>query len=239
MAKVTREKFKVYNGVFDDFTLDTIENLKRRRYIDVLRGAIKTGKEGDVYLAEKDNEKRAVKMFRMTSANFKKISQYINRDFRFKNVKGSLRKVILVWAEKEFRNLLVAHRANVNVPFPFKQMNNVIIMEYIDGGMLKDIPLENPKDFFEKLVEQMYLFKNEARMIHGDLSEFNIMVQNQEPYIIDVGQSMIMRTEEDFKSFYDLYERDVRNVVRYFNKVYSLNLEMEDIFRRLEKVEDL
>ncbi len=234
MARVSREKFKVLDGVFDDRTLDTLNSLKQKRYFDVLAEPIKTGKEGDVYLAEKENELRAIKMYRVTTANFKKIASYINRDFRFKNIKGSLSKVIFVWVQKEFRNLSICHKVNMNVPFPYKQQQNVIVMEYIDGGMLKDIPLDNAKEFFELLMEQMYMMKHEAQLIHGDLSEFNIMVRNQEPVIIDMGQAMSIKNEDDFKNLEDLYIRDINNVVKYFNKRYSLNLNVEEIFERLK-----
>ena len=107
MAKISREKFKVHEGVFDEFTLKTLEMMKRKHYFDELGRAIKTGKEGDVYFGYRGEKTLAIKIYRMTSANFKKISQYIIRDYRFRNIKGSLRKVILVWAEKEFRNMTI------------------------------------------------------------------------------------------------------------------------------------
>lgn len=256
MGRVNREKFKVLEGVFDEFTLDVLENLKRRKYFDTLLNPIKTGKEGDVYLANKlieDNssfnlnlssqldsesnnkefEYRAIKIFRVTSANFKKISSYINRDFRFRNIKGNLRKVIFVWTEKEFRNLIICHKANMNVPMPYRQQMNVVVMEYIDGGMLKDITLEKPEEFFELLLEQMYIMKNTAKLIHGDLSEYNIMVRNQMPVIIDLGQAMGIKSDEDFKIFYDLFERDVENVVKYFKKRYNLKTSKEEVIKYL------
>lgn len=238
MTKVKKEKFKVLNGVFDNFTLDTLSELKRKKYYDKLSKPIKTGKEGDVYLAQKninpnEIEHRAIKIYRVTSANFKKISQYINRDFRFKTIKGNLRKVIMVWASKEFRNLNLCHSANMNVPYPYKQQNNVIIMEYIYGLMLKDTPLENPEQFFQLLLEQMHLMKHSAKLIHGDLSEFNILVKDQIPYIIDLGQAMSIKNDSDFKDLEDLYIRDVTNVVGYFNKRYKLNLDLEEVFKKL------
>lgn len=234
MTKVTREKHKVLDGVFDNFTLDTLNNLKQRKYFDTLLSAIKTGKEGDVYLGQKGDDLRAIKMYRLTTANFKKISQYIVRDFRFRNIKGNLRKVILVWAQKEFRNLNICHKANMNVPYPYKQLNNIIIMDYIDGPMLKDAYLENPETFFDLLIEQMYIMKHEAKLIHGDLSEFNILVENEQPIIIDLGQAMTIKNEDDFKEFYDLYQRDVNNVIGYFNRKYKLEIDAEEIFKKLE-----
>ncbi|MEC8221051.1 MAG: RIO1 family regulatory kinase/ATPase, partial [Nanoarchaeota archaeon] len=114
-----KEKFKVLEGVFDEHTLSTLDILKRKKYFDELGHAIKTGKEGDVYFARKfDKEqdgRRAIKMYRVTSANFKKISQYITRDYRFKTIKGNLRKVIMAWSQKEFRNLNLCHKAQMNV----------------------------------------------------------------------------------------------------------------------------
>ncbi|MCA9495514.1 MAG: serine protein kinase RIO [Nanoarchaeota archaeon] len=235
MAKINREKFKVYEGVFDEFTLKTLEILKRKKYFDELGKPIKTGKEGDVYMSFKEEEKRAIKIFRLTSANFKKISGYINRDFRFKTIKGNLRKIILIWAEKEFRNLLLCHKANMNVPFPYKCENNVIIMEYIGGNMLKDTNLDNPQDFFQDLCFQLKLMINEAKLIHGDLSEFNILVKDQKPVIIDLGQAMSIKNEDDFKLFYDLFERDIKNIINYFNKKYHLELEFDNVVKMIRE----
>ena len=233
-----KEKFKVLEGVFDEHTLSTLDILKRKKYFDELGHAIKTGKEGDVYFARKfDKEqdgRRAIKMYRVTSANFKKISQYITRDYRFKTIKGNLRKVIMAWSQKEFRNLNLCHKAQMNVPYPYIQMNNVIVMQYIDGGMLKDIYLEDPEDFFEQLLEQLYIMRHEAKLVHGDLSEYNIMVQDQSPYIIDVGQAMSIKNEDDFNSFKDLYERDIKVVVNFFNRKYNLDLKLEEVLERLE-----
>ena len=238
---MTKERFKVHEGVFDEFTLKTLEILKRKHYFDEFSRAIKTGKEGDVYLAmsepeseEDEGKKYAIKMFRMTSANFKKISSYIQRDYRFKTIRGNTRKVILMWAQKEYRNLLKAYQAGVRVPYPYKQMNNVIVMDYISGGMLKDVVLEHPEEFFEDLLEQLFLLRHDAQLIHGDLSEFNILVEDQLPVIIDVGQAMTIKNNDDFKEFYDLYLRDVKRVVEYFTKRYSLEITIDDILKRLD-----
>lgn len=234
MVKVNREKFKVLEGVFDEQTLETLNLLKQKKYFDVLLNPIKTGKEADVYLSSKDKEYRAIKLYRVTSSNFKKITSYINRDFRFKNIKGNLRKVIFFWVQKEYRNLMICHKENMNVPFVYKQMGNIIIMEYIDGGMLKDVVLDNPSEFFEMLLEQMFILKKKAKLIHGDLSEFNILVKNQIPYIIDLGQAMTIKNVDDFNNLKDLYLRDVENVVKYFNKRYKLNLILDEILEKLE-----
>jgi len=234
MAKISREKFKVHEGVFDEFTINTLELMKRKHYFDELGKAIKTGKEGDVYYAYRGDKTLAIKIYRMTSANFKKISHYIVRDYRFRNIKGSLRKVIIRWAEKEFRNVSLCHKNSMSVPYMYKVVNNVIIMDYIEGGMLKDNDLENPKEFFELLMEQLKLMKHEAKLIHGDLSEFNIMVQDNLPIIIDWGQGMSIKNESDYEDLKDLYFRDIKNITSYFNRRYDLELDYESVLKEID-----
>jgi RIO kinase 1 len=230
---MSKEKFKVYEGVFDEFTLSSLELLRRKGYYDTLKSPIKTGKEGDVYLAEKENSHRAIKIYRVTSANFKKISKYIQRDYRFQSIKGNMRKVILAWAQKEYRNLKICYKEGLNVPQPFKQYNNIIIMQYLDAPMLKDITLENPKFFFELLMEQLLMLKEKAQLIHGDLSQYNILVKDQIPYLIDFGQAMTFKNESEFARNQDLFERDIQSILSYFNRYYDLELKEEEIINQL------
>jgi RIO kinase 1 len=233
VGKINREKFKVLEGVFDEKTLDLLNSLKQKKYFDNLLRPIKTGKEADAYLCENKNEKRVLKIYRVTSANFKKISIYINRDYRFRNIRGNLRKVIFIWVSKEFKNLKMAYKTGLNVPYPYKQLGNIILMEYIDGPMLKDIELENPEEFFEILIEQLSILINNTKLVHGDLSEYNILVKDQIPYIIDFGQSMSIRNEEDFLEFKDLFERDIENVVNYFKKRYKLKVDKNEVIKKI------
>lgn len=233
---MTKEKFKVYEGVFDEHTLFVLENLKRRNYFDELGKAIKTGKEGDVYHASRKEKRLAIKIFRITNANFKKISQYIIRDFRFKNIGGNKRKVILMWSQKEFRNLQILHKSNANVPYAYKQLQNAIIMDYIDGTMLKDASVEQPEQIFEQVKEQMYIMLHNARLIHADLSEYNLMLSYDGIiFIIDVGQAMRFKSEQDFFEYEDLFTRDVESISRFFNKKFNLEINSQELCEELKE----
>jgi RIO kinase 1 len=233
---MTREKFKVYEGVFDEHTLSTLENLKRRNYFDELGKAIKTGKEGDVYHAFRKEKHLAIKIFRITNANFNKISQYITRDFRFKNIRGNKRKVILMWSQKEFRNLQILHKSNVNVPYAYKQLQNAIIMDYIDGTMLKDANIEDPVELYEQVKEQLYIMLHSSRLIHADLSEYNLMLSSDGIiYIIDVGQAMRFKSELDFYEYEDLFTRDVESISRFFNKKFNLGIDSQLLCQELKQ----
>lgn len=235
MFIVVGDKFKVFEGVFDEYTLKTLETLKRKNYFDKLGKPIKTGKEADVYHAYKGDTHLAIKIFRITSANFKKITYYIQKDHRFKTIKGDKRKIILQWAQKEFRNLLKCYQNGVTVPYPYKCYNNVVVMDYVDGGMVKDEVLENPQEFFEEVIDLVYLLRHEAQLVHGDLSAYNIMVQDSSPILIDIGQGMSIKNYDDFVQHYELYQRDIENIVGYFNKTYRLNIDQKEIFTKLDK----
>lgn len=223
-----RDDFKTYRGVFDSQTLKLLEDLIKRGYLDSLDQVLRPGKEAEVFIGKKDKELRAIKIYRINNSNFKKISQYIKRDTRFKFGSSKFgRRTIYRWVEKEFRNLLKAHKNFINVPFAYKSEKNVIIMEFIDSEMLKDTFLENPEDMLGKIVEQINLM-NKSNMIHADLSEFNIMIKDNQPILIDFGQAIYYNNENEFLCYKDLYDRDVDNIFKYFKRKYKIKKTRED-----------
>ncbi len=220
---MTKEKFKIYEGVFDNFTIETIKRLITSHYIDKLGEIIAVGKEADVYIAYKENKPLALKIYRINNSNFNKMKDYFKRDPRFKGTVRSKRKLILKWVEKEFRNLLRAHKGGINVPTPIIQKNNLILMEYIKGFRLKDIDIEDPENMFKTIINEIEALK-EVGLIHGDMSEFNILVEDHIPYIIDFGQAVYCRNEEDLELNRDLYERDIKSIKRFFKSKYKIKI---------------
>ena len=57
---------------------------------------------------------------------------------------------------------------------------------------LSETSLQNPEEFFNKLLVQLKKFVHEGKLVHGDLSNYNILNQNEEPIIIDVSQSVVL-----------------------------------------------
>jgi len=233
---VGREDFKIYRGVFDDRTLGFLEELLRREYLDGIKELVKIGKEAEVYLGFLRGEARAVKIYRINNSTFKNIVEYLKKDVRYRGLTSKFnRKTILIWVEREFRNLLRAHKVNVNVPFPYVKKENIIVMEFIDGKLLKDVELKNPKDVFNVIKEQIKLLLS-AKMVHGDLSEFNIIVKENIPYLIDFGQAIFFQNNYNFSFVEDLLNRDINNIVRFFNKNYDLSLNSENELRDIKKI---
>ena len=231
------EDRKVASEIFDKLTLQTLYKLANQGYLDLLNGAVSTGKEANVLKGVKDDGSYlAVKIYRIATSDFRKMQYYIAGDPRFKVRLGNKRQLIKAWVNKEFRNLTRLKDAGVNVPEPSTSLNNVLIMEYIgdeEGNpapTVKNLPPQDPDDFYEKLVREMDMFLNKANLVHGDLSSYNIINYDEKPVIIDVSQSVV----RDHVIAGELLERDIKNISFEFSKM-GVDTSIEDLAQRLIK----
>lgn len=212
------EDRKVIDQVFDKDTLMAIYKLMTDGIIDTVEFPISTGKEGSVFLSTRpDGGYAALKIYRIATATFKNISKYIEGDPRFKGLTGSHRKIIFAWAGKEFRNLSRFRDAGVRVPEPITFHKNLLVMEYIGDERapappMKEMVPEDPAPVYHRLVRYMELAYQKAELVHGDLSEYNVLMWQGEPVIIDCGQAVLT----DHPNARDFLRRDVENINRYF-----------------------
>ena len=163
-----------------------------------VNGVVSSGKEARVYWGKnKEGKDLAVKIYLTSSAEFKKgMLKYIEGDPRFKNIKRDTRSLIAIWAQKEFRNLEESCQAKVRVPKPVIVKSNVLVMEFIgkDGEVhhrLKKCSPENPERIYKMLVNSVKRLYQKAKLVHGDLSEYNILMWKGLPVIIDMSQSVM------------------------------------------------
>lgn len=230
----TKEKFKTYKGVFDEKTLQALFKLESEGYFEELKSPVSIGKESNIFTAKrKDNSCIIIKIYRINTADFKKMYKYIRSDPRFKGLTNQKRKVIFAWAQREYRNLLIASQAGANVPTPYAVKDNVLVMELIGNKdkpapRLKDFQPENPKKFYSELMKNIKLFYKKG-FIHGDLSEYNILNYKNKPYIIDLSHGVKL----DYQNADYLLERDIKNLERYFNK-FNLKLDANKILQEIK-----
>lgn len=212
--------FKVIDSTIDSRTYLLLERIAAKLKIEYYLGAISSGKEAKVYPARTyDGSYYAVKIYYVsTSASKKAIQKYTFGDKRFENLKATnTRKLISIWAKKEFKNLSILYDAGVNVPKPILVEENILIMNFIgENGtrapLLKELSDEEiTKDLYEEIIQQMEIMVTKAKLVHGDLSEYNIIVFDK-AYIIDVSQSISIESENAI----ELLERDLENVNRFF-----------------------
>ena len=208
--------------VFDQATLMVIYHFLSSGVLDEVHGVINAGKEARVYWGKnKEGKELAVKIYLTASAEFKKgMLKYIEGDYRFKSVKRDTRSLISTWAQKEFRNLEQATRAKVRVPLPVAVRNNVLVMEFIgkDGiraASIKENPPENSAKVYRELLTSIKRLYSKADLIHGDLSEYNIMIWNGQTVIFDMAQAV----PKSHPMAESLLRRDLANINRFFNRL--------------------
>ena len=232
MVKQTKEKFKTLKHVFDDFTERNLFKLSSKGYFDELESPIAMGKEGNLFIAKKRDKKVIVKIYRLSTCDFFKMYEYIRGDPRF-HVEKSRRKVIFAWAKREYSNLLRARKYGVRVPTAYGYLYNILIMEMIGDDepapLLKDQPPKNPEKFFRDVILQMKkMYK--ARLVHADLSAFNIINYNEKPVFIDLSQA----TTLDNARANEFLERDVRNICNHFKKL-KIECDKEKILNEIKR----
>ena len=219
------ERFKVEASVFDDATLGALYKLVQDGYIDAFGGPISTGKEANVYTALAPDGEVAVKVYRINASDFRQMRDYLDGDPRFEGIGSDKKKVVVAWTKKEFANLKRAQAAGVRVPEPLAIERNVLVMEYLgdEGGRAKrlnEVTIENPQTAFEVVREYMRRLYR-AGLVHGDLSEYNLVVWNGELCVLDLGQAVTVHHPNSR----EFLERDCHNVAAFFRQQ---GLEIED-----------
>jgi len=203
-------------------------------YIDF---PISTGKEGNVFRAvTPKKEYVAIKIYRTSTLTFRHISEYIIGDPRFKTFqKKNRREIINLWTKKEFINLEKLLSAGILAPRPITKKNNVLVMEYIGNDdkpapLMKDVKLEKPDEIFLQLINYIKIMYIKINLVHCDMSAYNILIHNKIPYVIDLGQGVLL----DHPNAIEFLKRDIANIVKYFKK-YNIDSDDNQIFKDIIK----
>jgi len=219
-SRKSREEWKIMHNVFDNFTERRIHKLITEGHFEGLYGQICLGKEANIFSARrKDGSFVIVKIYRLESCNFRQMFDYIKQDERYEKLKKQKREIIFSWAQREFRNLMIAREAGVRVPRPMVIKDHIIVMELIGDGekvapQLKDEQPENPEEYYKTVAEYMKKLYHNG-LVHGDLSKFNILTHRDKPVFIDFSQSTTVRSRQSE----ELLERDAKNIVNHFLKL--------------------
>lgn len=234
MVKKSKEIWKIYKNVFDQFTERLIFKLKTQKIIDELKSPIQIGKEANVFSASTpENKDVIVKIYRLESCNFNQMYNYIKQDMRFMHLKKRRRDIIFAWVQREHRNLLKAREAGVRVPTPLIFLKNIIVLEFIGDDLvapqLKNTIPENKKKFFDDLMKNYRNLYQKAKLIHGDFSEFNILNYKEQPVLIDFSQCTPVKSPNAT----ELLNRDIKNICKFFRKIgYDTN--EEEVIKKIK-----
>uniref|UniRef100_A0A7S2S657 Serine/threonine-protein kinase RIO1 n=2 Tax=Rhizochromulina marina TaxID=1034831 RepID=A0A7S2S657_9STRA len=208
--------------------------LLNSQFLAGIDGCVSTGKEANVYYAKAGErglqavasqgfQEFAVKVFKTSILVFKDRDKYVSGEYRFRNgyCKSNPRKMVKTWAEKEMRNLRRLYAAGIPSPEPVLLKNHILVMQFIgkDGWpapRLKDAQLSERRlrESYWQVVRHMRKLFHTCKLVHGDLSEYNMLYFEGEVYIIDVSQSV----EHDHPHASELLRKDCFNVNAFFAK---------------------
>ena len=194
--------------------------------IDEVIRSLKSGKEATVYLVRSGTQTRCAKVYRdMRQRSFQRRAQYqegrkvrgsrqgraMNKSTRFGRSEQEA-----AWKNAEVDALYKLQAAGVRVPKPYGYFNDVLVMELVTDSAGNpaprlgeiDLSSEQARDYHDFLIRQIVRMLN-IGLIHGDLSEFNVLVAPDGPVIIDLPQVVNAAGNNGALA---MLERDVNNI---------------------------
>lgn len=201
-----------------------LDSLRRRGILESLGPAIAVGKESDVYEGlSPSGEPLAVKFFRIGRISFRGIKRgrgYVSdeiHEWHIINVKS---------ARREFDVLSEVSEKGCPVPIPVDRAFHVLVMkEYLAIPLFKMKELKDPGEVYRRVLGALRCCVCKAGYVHADLSEFNVLVDEDENVlIIDWPQAVKFgdpSSEEKLR-------RDVHNITRYFTRKYRLEVDEDE-----------
>lgn len=222
--------------VMDPRTKMILFKLLNRGIINEINGCISTGKEANVYHAtSKEGRDYAVKIFKTSILVFKDRDKYVSGEYRFRNgyCRSNPRKMVRTWAEKEMRNLVRMHNAKLPVPEPIILRSHVLVMEFMGekgwpSPKLKDVNISQStaRTLYRDCITIMWNMFNICKLVHADLSEFNLLYHKGNVVVIDVSQSV----EHDHPHAFEFLRKDCTNISDFFRKRGVATLTVKELF---------
>lgn len=224
---------KAFENVFDLPTKRALLKLGDRGVLDRLYGTIESGKESVIFLGDTPEDERVlVKIYMAQAGNFRRMKKYLEGDRRFREFRDDRRSVMEEWCRKEFKNLGKASNV-LSCPEPIAHEKNILVMEFIGEEFspypkLKDVEIENPGEAYEIVVKGIERLWKEENLVHGDLSEYNILVEENQLVWIDFSQGL-HNTHPEAEN---LLERDLENIADFFER-QGAETDPEKAFKRI------
>lgn len=211
--------------VLDPRTRIILFKMIGRELIQEVNGCVSTGKEANVYHALTPTSAHiALKIYKTSILVFKDRDRYVTGEYRFRRgySRRNPRKMVRLWAEKEMRNLKRLVSAGIPCPEPIEVRENILVMGFLGdeegwaSPRLKDadIPSALYPALYEELILNVRKMYHICKLVHADLSEYNILFHGGHLCIIDVSQSV----EHDHPSAFDFLRSDIKNIEDFFER---------------------
>ncbi|MEM2321040.1 MAG: RIO1 family regulatory kinase/ATPase [Candidatus Bathyarchaeia archaeon] len=188
------------------------------------------GKESDVYDAlTQRGERVAVKFHRLGRTSFRQTRRLRGYAVERRHITWLYQSRLA--AEREIEALRLVYPCGVSAPKPIAQNRHVVVMGMIEGDCLFRVNLPDPETTLNKIIENVRLAYVDARVVHGDLSEYNIVITpSWHVLIIDWPQYVKVY----HPSAEMLLKRDVLNILKFFRRKYGITRDLSDTLKYIK-----
>ena len=220
------KKYEGYRILPAGYDLLALKNLVRRDVLDAFGRALGIGKEADTYDALTPEERRVAVKFNRLGLTFRRLKEKRSYNPDYGWIDASKKA-----AKREFEGIKKVY-PEVEVPEPIAFDRHVVVMGLIEGEELSEVSdIDLPEPVLDEILRNVKV-SYEQGVIHGDLSEHNIIIKpNGEVLIIDWPQWEPVSHPEAG----DLLERDVRNVLGFFRRKYQIRRDLEEAMEDVKK----
>lgn len=203
--------------------------LSNRNTITSIGPQIGIGKEAEIYLAHDSQEKdKILKMFRLGRSSFKQIKR--KRDISTSTSNWLLLNIQT--AKREYDILNYLRQSSTSFPTPLYRSFHCIVMEPFYGSRLADAEsLDDPQSVLEKIISNVKIAYQNG-YINGDLNEYNIMVNNDNIFILDWPQAI----KVDTINANVVLLRDVKNILKFFSKKYKIEMDVGNTINHIRGI---
>jgi len=215
-----------YRIDFDAYDLLALSDFVKRGKVSAFGERIGVGKESVVYEAIGETH-LAIKFHRQGRTSFKHIRRL--RDHLTDKPKVPWLYAAALAARHEFA-IMEKLYPKVSIPRPVACSRHALAMEFVSGPSLNHITLSDPENGLNMILGEVAAARR-LGIIHADLSEFNIMVDESGPKIIDWPQAV----EVSHPHAQELLERDLTNVLRFFQRKYRIEMPLEKALELTEE----
>jgi RIO kinase 2 len=222
MVRFNPVPYDGYALVFGGYDTLALSALARNGTISALGSQIGEGKESVVYEALGLGPV-AIKFHRVGQRSFS--SARLNRDYMPEEGHCPWLIASRRSAEREYLALTTLH-PKVSVPLPVAQNRNAVVMALINGPNLNHCRLEEPEQTLDEILVNAGTAYHEG-IIHADLSEYNILMEEGRCVIIDWPQ-WIGTSHPNAGS---ILERDINNILSFFKRKYKVKYDRGDAMR--------
>jgi len=221
MVRFNAVPYDGYALVFSGYDTLALATLTRKGTISALGSKIGEGKESVVYEALGLGPV-AIKFHRVGGRSF--ASARLNREYM---PEGNCPWLLAsrLSAEREYAALVALH-PQVSVPLPVGQNRHTVVMSLIDGPNLNRCRIEEPTTMLDEILSHVHTAYR-LGIIHADLSEYNVLVEEGRPVIIDWPQWV----ETSHPNAEAIITRDIGNLLTYFKRKYKVEYDCGDAVR--------